>query len=375
MYLQKQNGAVFLSYRRISLLGITLLMFLLLFLFVWGNTVLPVGAALGGGGGCFLPGTMIDTPRGQVPIEAIITGTVVDSFADDALATSRVKKIYQVTRDYYYVIKTDANEVRATAEHPFYVGGGAFKEVRFLKEGETVYVGEEGSLQPAQIVSIERIDSPTIAYNLSVDTARTFFADGFAVHNKSGGGTGTPAAGVMFVPGGSYSSGPSPSGGSLMAGGPVVSVGAGGGGAANPPPPSCTPTYSDCNSSPNSCGMTNPGTRNSCTGTCSATTPAESLCSSPIDGGWSLFGPCSSTVCGTTGIQTRTCTNPAPSNGGAACIGSATQSCATLPCCIPDCSQAYRVCTGQAFTDANKCGTNNCEGTRSCDYNWKEVAP
>ncbi len=95
----------------------------------------------------------------------------------------------------------------------------------------------------------------------------------------------------------------------------------------------------------------------------------------PIDGGWSLFGPCSATACGTTGIQTRTCTNPAPSNGGAACVGSATQSCATLPCCIPDCSQSYRVCTGQAFNDARGCGINNCEGTRSCDYNWKEVAP
>ena len=194
----------------------------------------------------------------------------------------------------------------------------------------------------------------------------------FATSGGGGGGGGSCCA-LVFLPGGSYTSGPSPSGGSFVAGGPVTTVGAGGGGGGNNS--ACTPAYSNCNSSPNSCGMTNPGQRNSCTGTCSATTPEENLCASPIDGGWSYFGPCSATACGTTGTQTRTCTNPAPSGGGADCVGSATQSCATLPCCIPDCSRKGQVCVGQTFNDANNCGINNCDGTRSCDYNWKEVAP
>jgi hypothetical protein len=50
----------------------------------------------------------------------------------------------------------------------------------------------------------------------------------------------------------------------------------------------------------------------------------------PVDGGWTDYGACSAT-CGD-GTQTRTCTNPAPANGGAACVGSETQACSMGPC-------------------------------------------
>lgn len=38
-----------------------------------------------------------------------------------------------------------------------------------------------------------------------------------------------------------------------------------------------------------------------------------------VNGGWSDFGPCSATACGTTGTHTRTCNSPPPDNGGAEC--------------------------------------------------------
>lgn len=41
----------------------------------------------------------------------------------------------------------------------------------------------------------------------------------------------------------------------------------------------------------------------------------------PVDGGWSDWSACAN------GIQTRTCTNPAPSNGGKDCVGPTSQSC------------------------------------------------
>ncbi|MEK9151692.1 MAG: hypothetical protein AAB547_03595 [Patescibacteria group bacterium] len=85
----------------------------------------------------------------------------------------------------------------------------------------------------------------------------------------------------------------------------------------------CSPEEGNaCTTSPNSCGMTSTGTI-SCTGACSAVTPTESLCTP----------------------------------------------------CYPDCSRRGQVCVGKTFNDANGCGINNCDGTRSCDYNWKEVAP
>ncbi len=50
----------------------------------------------------------------------------------------------------------------------------------------------------------------------------------------------------------------------------------------------------------------------------------------PIDGGWSGWSTCSASCGG--GTQSRTCTNPPPSNGGIGCSGASSQSCNTQPC-------------------------------------------
>ena len=63
--------------------------------------------------------------------------------------------------------------------------------------------------------------------------------------------------------------------------------------------------------------------------TCSAT---ESCCT-PVDGGWSDWGACSVSCGG--GTQTKTCTNPAPNECGAACSGDSSQACNTQPCPTP----------------------------------------
>lgn len=55
-----------------------------------------------------------------------------------------------------------------------------------------------------------------------------------------------------------------------------------------------------------------------------------SVASSIVNGGWSAWSACSA-ACGD-GTQTRTCTNPAPANGGAACTGLSTQTCNTGAC-------------------------------------------
>src|SRR3989344_2317176 len=62
----------------------------------------------------------------------------------------------------------------------------------------------------------------------------------------------------------------------------------------------------------------------------------------PINGGWgdwSNWSACSVTACGSSGTQTRTrtCTNPAPANGGANCSGPSFefQACSTAACAVP----------------------------------------
>lgn len=50
----------------------------------------------------------------------------------------------------------------------------------------------------------------------------------------------------------------------------------------------------------------------------------------PTDGGWSEWSECSA-ICGG-GIQTRTCTNPAPLYGGKSCEGESQQECNVDSC-------------------------------------------
>lgn len=79
----------------------------------------------------------------------------------------------------------------------------------------------------------------------------------------------------------------------------------------------CTMDNVNCSAGNSSCT-----TNSSCSGL-----PA---CIAPIDGGWSAWSSCSLSCGG--GTQTRTCTNPAPENGGAQCTGSSSQSCNTQSC-------------------------------------------
>ena len=52
----------------------------------------------------------------------------------------------------------------------------------------------------------------------------------------------------------------------------------------------------------------------------------------PVNGGWSAWSA-KDPACGVTGTQTRTCTNPTPTNGGANCSGASTQP-YTNPACL-----------------------------------------
>jgi hypothetical protein len=136
-------------------------------------------------GACFVPGTIVGNSSGGKKIEDVKVGDKVESFADDKVTESVVSKIYKVTRDFYFKLVAGDYEVKVTAEHPFYIGNDKFEQVQNLKEGDSVYVMENKSLVKKTISSNTRINEKTDAYNLSVDNTQTYFADGFAVHNKT----------------------------------------------------------------------------------------------------------------------------------------------------------------------------------------------
>ena len=65
--------------------------------------------------------------------------------------------------------------------------------------------------------------------------------------------------------------------------------------------------------------------------------PKTINCAPVINGGWTDWSA-KNNSCGYSGTQTRTCTNPAPSGGGATCSGSSTQSYTNPPCSTVSCS-------------------------------------
>jgi len=155
--------------------------------------------------GCFLPDTPILLPGGRSkPIREIGPGDRVLAFQEDGtVVDSLVREIHSVEADGHYAITTSRSELRATAGHPFLAGGGTYKTVEALAEGDTVYAFDGRRLSPQTIRKIVEVPGKVRAYNLRTDPPNTFFASGVAVHNKGGGGGG----------GGSRSSGSSRSSG------------------------------------------------------------------------------------------------------------------------------------------------------------------
>jgi len=91
-------------------------------------------------------------------------------------------------------------------------------------------------------------------------------------------------------------------------------------------------------------------------------------CCTPVNGGWSAWSACSAPCGG--GTQTRTCTNPPPSCGGATCSGPSSRACNTQPCCTPNNGNlsAWGTCT-------NGKQTRTCNGATCCPLGCTPGSP
>ena len=160
---------------------------------------------------CFLPGTKVTMFDGtKKNIEEIKAGDKILSF--DPLTQenkeNKVSEPYSVKRDHYYDILTQSGEkIKATGEHPFYVGFDekgnlyrgfdnrkyddllepGFKRVEDFKIGDIVFIKKNNLLIKDKIISIKKINIIQQVYNLKlINPPYTYFADNFAVHNKGG---------------------------------------------------------------------------------------------------------------------------------------------------------------------------------------------
>lgn len=170
-----------------------------------------------GGGGCFLPETLILRNDGtSIAIKQIKPGDQIEAYdADGKFISSTVHAVFTHEVNAYFILTTNKVVLNVTGEHPLYIGNGEFKTVESLAAGDVIYAYDGNKLGKQYIASIRRINAAATVYNLQTNEPHTYFAAGIAVHNKGGGGGG----GGGFH-GGSYSSGSSS--GSSCAKGDIV---------------------------------------------------------------------------------------------------------------------------------------------------------
>lgn len=88
----------------------------------------------------------------------------------------------------------DGRVVVGTAEHPFFTGvpgvdgpdeAGAWTDLGDLAPGATVLSLSNGALVPSEVARVTPLPERGTVHNLTVEGAKTFFAEGILVHNKT----------------------------------------------------------------------------------------------------------------------------------------------------------------------------------------------
>ncbi|WP_258028617.1 TIGR04388 family protein, partial [Leptospira inadai] len=186
---------------------------------------------------CFTAGTLIRTKQGLKPIEKIEIGDLVLSLDPKTgdLSYKRVSRLFsKETPLIHRVTYTNGNVINTTWNHPFFIRGKGFTEVRNISSGESsvtvasirnssrterssgIQLGASlaalGSRSSSSnlatwkdeirgtvgIAKIEEVYEKTKVYNFEVEDNHTYFVgkDGVLVHNDAGCMAGGFATGV-----------------------------------------------------------------------------------------------------------------------------------------------------------------------------------
>lgn len=150
------------------------------------------GCDLFGQTSCFVAGTRVKTPRGDVAIEELAVGDEVLSFrtTDGALVVREVTHLLRaVVDDVRELAIGEDITITTTDEHPFWdAERRRWVVARDLAEGTVVvYAGSDGHTAPRVVRSNRAERRPeTAVFNLTVrGPEHTYFANGIVVHNKS----------------------------------------------------------------------------------------------------------------------------------------------------------------------------------------------
>lgn len=131
---------------------------------------------------CIAEGTHVQTPQGVMPIEAIKVGSriIAGDLAGKKLEATVTATFESRSRVILHLFLDNGTSLRCTPEHPIATPRG-FAKAGLLAVGDRVVVADG----TAGVKRIDRSESPTRVFDLSVEPGNTFFAAGVLVHNKS----------------------------------------------------------------------------------------------------------------------------------------------------------------------------------------------
>ena len=139
--------------------------------------------------GCLEAGTLVATPKGLVPIEAIAVGDLVlaqNPETGEVAAKPVTDLIRPEPKPLYALALTDAGgeaeTFHATDDHPWRVEGKGWVETLALQPGDRIDTGSGADMTVASLARTDRIER---TYNLTVADWHTFLIgeDGAVVHN------------------------------------------------------------------------------------------------------------------------------------------------------------------------------------------------
>ena len=146
------------------------------------------------GTSCFVAGTMVDVPGGQIPIESLQVGdfVVADHEQSGERGARKITRTFRTeNREVARLVLEDRETkvretILATPEHPFFVIGLGFTPVSQLRPGESYVARRDG--QPSEVVELQSLPDRGVVYNLEVEGAHTYFvgASHAWVHNTCG---------------------------------------------------------------------------------------------------------------------------------------------------------------------------------------------
>ncbi|MBC9797863.1 polymorphic toxin-type HINT domain-containing protein [Sinomicrobium weinanense] len=138
---------------------------------------------------CFLPGTLIKTPKGDIAIENLKTSDIVYAydFNQNRLVEKRISRLYgNWTNKYYKIIVDGENEIFATKRHLFWIEDQKkWMPVQDLEKGMQVQ-NIQGSYSSITGIAIFR-GAEESTYNFEVEGLHNYFVHpyGVLVHNQN----------------------------------------------------------------------------------------------------------------------------------------------------------------------------------------------